>query len=452
MTAPVVPPGLAQHPDELAHQNALRLLLDDIAGQHAVLIRIQRELVRRTSINPEHGGDGEEARARWIEEWLAAEGLPPAERVDCPDERVVSKIRPNLILRHPAARPGGPTFWLVVNLDNFVPGDQAIWTSDPFSLRVDGDLLYGKGVQDNNDAIAAALILLRSLHRLNIAPPVNLAVVMVSGGKVMDKCGLAHILAMRPGLFAPGDQFMLISYGNEQGDVMGIGEKALVWLKITFSGRQAHSGMSDHCRNALSAGAELIVNLANLYAKFPASDPLFEPPTSTFIPTKPEAPATEVNQTPGKFTFHLDSRLLPQYHPDDVQREVETIAAAVAKKHEMDIDIRRTLLSLPTPATSPDAPVVRALGRAVAGQLGREARVYGVGGVSIASDIRRLGFPLVVWQKASMVANGPDEFMSITDNLTEAAVAARMLFAPELPGTDAEQVESAAAETRRSPD
>lgn len=434
MTAPVVPPGLPKNAAELADQNALDLLLDDIAGQRAMVVRIQRELVRLTSINPEHGGDGEEARARWIEEWLAAEGMPPPERVDCPDERVSAGVRPNLILRHPAARPDRPTLWILVNLDNFVPGDRKIWSSAPLSLRVDGDLFYGKGVQDNNDAIAATLVLLRSLHRRNAAPPVNLGVLMISGEKALSGVGLHHVLAVRPGLFGAGDHFLLISYGSEEGDLIGIGEKALLWLKFTLRGRQAHSGMSDAGRNALAAGADLIVALRELYSRFPAGDPLFEQPTSTFMPTKPEAPETAVNQTPGEFGFHLDSRLLPQYHPDEVQAAAAEIAGAAVRKHDVDVEIRRTLLSLPTPITPPDTPVVRALARGIEGQLGRKARVHGVGGVSVASDMRRLGHPIAVWQMAPMLANGPDESMSITSNLAEAAVVARMLFAPELSG------------------
>lgn len=436
-TAPVVPPGVVQGSDELADQNALSLLVDDIMRQRAILVRIQRELVRLTAINPQHGGDGEEARARWIERWLAAEGLPPPERVDCPDERVSSKIRPNLILRHPLVQLDRPTLWLVVYLDSYAVGDPSIWTSAPQALRVDGDLLYGIGVQDSNDAIAAALVLLRSLTRQKTVLPINLGVLMLSGEKTADKVGLLHVLSVRPELIAPRDHFLLIAYGNEDGDLIGIGEKALIWLKITLRGRQAHSGMSNAGRNALSAGAELIVALRGLYERFPAEDPLFEQPTSIFIPTKPEAPATAVNQTPGEFSFYLDSRLLPQYHPEAVQAAVEEMTATIATKYGIDIIVERTLLFPPAPVTPPGTPVVRALGRAIEGQLGKKARVHGVGGVSVASILRRMGHPIAVWQMAPMLGNGPDESMSITSNLAEAAVVAQMLFAPELLETSA---------------
>lgn len=80
-------------------QAELQTLLNDIGRQRLQVIEIQRELVRRPALNPEDGGEGEEAKARWIEGWLREKGLPHAVRIDSPDERVPSKVRPNLIIR-----------------------------------------------------------------------------------------------------------------------------------------------------------------------------------------------------------------------------------------------------------------------------------------------------------------------------------------------------------------
>ena len=345
--------------------------------------------------------------------------------------------------------PDRPTLWTFCYLDNYIAGNPAVWSGSPFALRVDGDLFYGKGVQDNNDGIAAALLLYRALHNHESIIPVNFGIIMLSGEKELNGVGFDHVIAQRPGLLKKTDHYFIISYGGEDGDRIGVGEKALMWLKITLNGKQTHSGMSDTSKNSLVAGADLIMRLGQLYDLFPAVNPLFEQPTSTFIPTKPEAPETASNQVPGEFAFHLDTRILSEYHPDQIYEAVEKIAAPIAEKYGVGIDVKRYMLSLPAPITDAETPVVLALSNAIQAQLGRKARLYGVGGVSLASNLRRAGYPTAVWQMAPMVANAPDEFMSVSANLAEAAIMARLVFdpalaipAPELnaaPGVETEQ-------------
>ncbi len=426
--APTLLPNLAKSPDEMAVQTVLEAILADLARQRDALIKIQRELVRLPAINPEDGGDGEEAKVRWIEEWLAAEGLPPAERVDYPDARVTSGIRPTLILRHQPWQSGRPAFWIVNHLDNSPPGDVKAWTASPFTLRVDGDWMYGLGVQDNNEGIAAALLLLRSLHRHKVQAPLNLGVLMAAGEKKGDLVGLVNLLEKRPGLLARGDQFLVTAYGEKDGDVIEVGEKGILWQKIVVRGRQGHAAFPEKSKNALTIGAELIVSLSSLAERFPANDSLFVPPVSTFIPTKAEGLGTTINQISGEFVFYMDARILPEYSLEEVKTATEGLAAEIARKHDVTIHRESVLERHAAPSTPPDAPLVAALSRAIERQLGRQSRLIGVGGGTSAAELRRLGYPAVVWQILPINAYGVDESMSITANLAEAAVMARLLF------------------------
>lgn len=76
--------------------------------------------------------------------------------------------------------------------------------------------------------------------------------------------------------------------------------------------------------------------------------------------------------------------------------------------------------------------MVRSLSRAIDEQLGREARYCGIGGGSIAGELRRRGYPAAVWRMAPFQEHSANESMSITSNLIEAAMMARLLFDPEL--------------------
>lgn len=437
LAAPEIPPRLAQRADELDDRNALDLLLSDIADQRALLVRIQRELVKRPGINPEDGGDGEENKVRWIEDWLAAEGLPPAERLDYPDDRVPSKVRPNLILRHPQPPRDGPTLWVVAYLDNASAGDPDAWAGSPFSLRVDGDTMHGLGFQDNNDAIAAALLVFRSLHRHRSAAALNLGVLLVAGEKQGSKVGFEYLVRRRPALFGRTDQFLVLSYGLEAGDVMEVGEKGVLFLKLTVRGKQSHAALPHKGRNALAAGAELIAALSRLGDEFPERDPLFDPPHATFTPTRPEVVASSYNQVPGIFAFHLDMRLLPPHRPEEMLAAVDSLAERVREKYGVEVLVEQLQLLPPSPTTAADAPMVLAVGRAIREQLGREPVLTGIGGVTIAAGLRRMGYSPVVWRMAPFQEHSADESMSISANLAEAALIARLLFDRELAAASA---------------
>ncbi len=430
--AMLLPPDLAEQPGELAYQEALAIILEDLADQHDALVTIQRALVERPGIAPENGGDGEENKALWIEDWLAREGLPPPERMDFPDDRVTAKIRPNLILRHPKPSLNRPTLWLVAYLDNSPPGNAGAWKSPPLTLRVNGDLLFGLGVQDNNDAIAATLLLFRSLVRHQSVAPFNLGALLMADEKHGGARGFLRVIAKRPGLFGKDDCFLVFSYGDDNGSVIEIGEKCTLWLKVRVLGKQTHSAMPNKGKNALDAGAEFIYRLSTLHEQFPAHNLLFDPPYSTFVPTRPEAALTSVNQVPGEFIFHIDVRLLADYQPEKVQAAVEKLAADIAGKYDLGIRVERTALLPCSPVTPPETPLVRAMTKAVEKQLGRPSRLRGIGGQTLAADFRGMGFPAVVWRAAAFQENHPDESMSITGNLNEAAVAARLLFDPDL--------------------
>ena len=45
------------------------------------------------------------------------------------------------------------TLWTVGHMDVVPVGDLNLWSGDPFTLRVDGDTLIGRGVEDNHQGI-----------------------------------------------------------------------------------------------------------------------------------------------------------------------------------------------------------------------------------------------------------------------------------------------------------
>ncbi|GHU36896.1 diaminopimelate aminotransferase [Betaproteobacteria bacterium] len=417
---------------------ALERVLGDLDEQRASVIAIQRELVARPAISPYDGGEGEQAKALWIEGWLREKRLPQAERIDVPDDRVPARLRPNLIVRYPGASSGsenaGRTLWIVSHLDVSPPGPLENWTASPWVLRVDGDMIYGRGVGDKHQAIVSALLLMESLARNEARPPLSLGLVLTSGEKtdLPPKYGISEVLRSRRDIFRPGDLIVVNAYGNAQGTLIDVAEKDILWLRITVNGRQTYSFAPNLGKNALEAGAALIMDLRGLSKRFPAENALFAPPVSTFAVTRPESEEMSVNQIPGTFIFHLDCRLLPGYTTDAVEADVRQLADAAEKRDGVSIRIERIHerggASVPT---SPDAPVVRALARAVYAQFRREAKPVGMGGVSQAFSLRAAGLPVAVWTIMGDSWAMADERIPISAQIDAAKIFARILFDPE---------------------
>lgn len=406
----------------------LRAVLNDIGAQRAQVIEIQRELVKRQALSPQDGGQGEQDKALWIESWLRQKDLPSALRLDVPDPRVPAKIRPNLIIRYPGASER--TLWVIGKLDVSPPGPLRLWTGSPWALRIEGDLLYGRGVSDNHQAITSGFILMDALARIRVKPPLGFGLILTSGDKtdIPPQYGIAAVAKSMPDLFRPGDLLLVNGFGTANGARIEVSEKGVLWLAFTVTGKPGHSSMPHEGVNALDAGAGFIVDLRGLHERFPITDPQFTPPVSTFVSTRMESAVGAANQIPGRFGFMLDCRLLHPYMPDQVQEAVRAMADVAEQRDNVSISMERLHSRLAVKGTAADAPVVAALARAIHAQTGKSAGTTGLGGVSQAYELRKRGLPAAVWSNTESRGFAANEHISIAAQLEQAMIIARILF------------------------
>ena len=413
---------------KIAAAHELRLVLSALSGERTNVIALQRELISRAAVPPEQGGAGEEEKARWIETWLAARGIP-FERLDLPDERVPSKVRPNLVVVYPTrnAEPGEPTLWLFSHLDVAAAGPRELWNGDPFALRVEGNILRGRGVEDNNQAIVSSLLLLESLHKTGATPPRRLGLVLTSAA-LTDYSGIKNVLAKKPDLVGPGDFAVVLDYGNPAGSLVSVGEKGNLWLKITVTGKSGHAGRPNLANNPFAAGAALAAALPELERRFAQENPLFSPPRTTIIPTRTENFSTGINHIPEKFVFYIDARVTEAYSFEEVENALREQAAGVEKAHGVSIAFERIDATPSTRFTPRSAPVLVALDRAIRAELGVEPEYKGAGSVTVAGVLREKGLHVAVWGVQETMHNRPEEYALISAHIKQAQVLARMLF------------------------
>ena len=407
----------------MPERDALYTYLD---GQRDAVIRWQTEMTARPALGPENSGEGEEKKAAWLTEELTRLGLSEITRHDCEDPRVPCGFRPNISARVPGKRR--QTLWVIGHMDVVPPGETCLWNTPPYELRVDGDMIYGRGVEDNQQGIVTAMLAADALIQHGCTPDVSLGLLFVADEETGMAYGLPHVLASAPELIQPGDMLLVPDMGAGDGGMIEIAEKSLVWFRITVVGRQCHASTPDEGINSLVAASACVLELERLYRRFRNKNPLYTPSWSTFVPSKKEANVENVNTLPGRDVFYLDCRVLPEYPIDDVVAEVRSITGEIAARYGAEIAVE-IVHSEQSPAPTPeDAPVVARLKRALVELRGLTPHICGVGGQTVAAPLRHKGLNTAVWATLMPNAHAPNECSRISATIADAGIVLAMLF------------------------
>lgn len=405
-------------------------LIRHLRAQSERAAALQAELTALPALGPENGGRGEAEKAAFIEGLLAACGVTDVRRVDSPDGRVPSGIRPNLVARVPGEL--SRTLWIFGHMDVVPAGDPAAWTSDPWRVRREGEFIYGRGVEDNQQAVTGMLLLAEALAATGTRPRLSLGLVFMADEECGSRHGLGHVLATAPECFAADDWYLVPDAGSPEGDVVEMAEKAQLWLRITTTGRQCHASAPERGRNAFLAGAEAAVAChAALNSAFSGRDPLFSPPVSTFEPTRHEPNGDAINILPGRDVFFMDCRLLPDVSREAVLERARAAVAEVAARRgvRIDVDVEHSQAASATPTDLPaGAPLFPALAAAVEQVYGVRPRPVGIGGATVAALLRARGLPAAVWSRIYNTCHQPDERASLSHICGDAAVFGRLLM------------------------
>jgi len=398
-------------------------LQDMIRGYGQDIIEWQRQLVRRVAVGPDNHGPGEAEKAAYLMELLQRLGLDVVD-YPAPDDRVPGGQRPNLIATLPGRRP--EKVWVLSHLDVVPEGDRSLWRTPPFELHVEGDLLYGRGVEDNHHGIVSSLGAVRAFSEAGLVPERTIGLAFVSDEETGSQKGLAYLLAHHPELFSAQDLIIVPDAGAPDSTLIEIAEKSMLWLRLEVAGRQCHASKPDLGINTLRASAHAIVALEELAQQFNSLDPFFDPPRSTFEPTKIEANVDNVNTIPGLGVFYLDCRILPVYDLAQVLTAVQEITRGIELRWGVTITIEAIQSVQAPPATAAEAPVVQALQRAIQAVYGRQARPRGIGGGTVAAFFRRQGLPAAVWSTDPHTAHQPNEWVSLASLIGDAQVLAHV--------------------------
>jgi succinyl-diaminopimelate desuccinylase len=101
--------------------------------------------------------------------------------------------------------------------------------------------------------------------------------------------------------------------------------------------------------------------------------------------------------------------------------EIDRIKGEVAARHGVTVEYTLAQKN-ESPATAADAPLVRALSRAIGEVYAAEPRPIGIGGGTVGAFLRSAGIDCAVWAKLNDTAHQPNEYVLLDNILGDAKV------------------------------
>jgi succinyl-diaminopimelate desuccinylase len=382
------------------------------------MIDLQIKLCSIPAIAPSSGGEGEAEKAKVLVKFLEQNGFDHIDVIKVPDLDAPAGYRPNIVAKY-RGQSQKKTIWIMTHMDVVPPGELSLWKGDPFQAWIEEGKIFGRGVEDNQQEMVASLFALKAFHVEGLRPRYDVGIVLVADEETGNDKGIDYVLR-HADIFRKQDLILVPDAGNVDGSMIEVAEKSLLWLKIKTIGTQTHGSTPEKGINSFTAASHLIVEMNRLYREFAAENEIFDPPISTFEPTRKEANVPNINTIPGEDVFYMDCRILPQYDTQDIFTFMQEISREIEARFQVRIELEIIQDAPAAPPTAPDAPVVKALQLALKDTLGINGEPTGIGGNTVASFFRHAGFAAASWSKVDETAHQPNEYC-IIDNMLEGA-------------------------------
>ncbi|MDR0322005.1 MAG: M20 family metallo-hydrolase [Treponema sp.] len=419
-------------------------LLSWIENSVELAVELETTLTKHPAVSPESGGQGEQDKCLFLEDWLRAHGITALERYDAPDSRAKGGVRPNLIATIDGDTDDG-RLWILSHIDVVPPGEERLWNSDPWTAIYEGPQpvkiippwskdsvpdapnkprLIGRGVEDNQQGLVASVLSALAFTTQGLKPSRTIKLLFASDEEVGSLFGIEWLVKNHRDLFKKNDMVLVPDGGDPKGEQIEIAEKNILWVRFVTRGKQAHGSMPDLGANAFLAACDFAVRLHfELSQKFGDHDPLFFPDYSTFQPTKKEANVPNINTIPGEDIFCMDMRVLPRYSSAVVLAEVDRIKTEIEVKYHVKIEYTMSQLMESKP-TDENAQIVKLLNKAIPQVYSVQPRPVGIGGGTMAACLRNIGIDCAVWTKTDKTLHQPNEYVLLENIIGDAAVMA----------------------------
>jgi acetylornithine deacetylase/succinyl-diaminopimelate desuccinylase-like protein len=288
----------------------------------------------------------------------------------------------NLIVR----REYGPGLRVALNAHGDVvpPGDG--WQHDPYGAEIDNGSLYGRAAAVSKSDFASFTFAVRALEA--VARPSHGAVELhftydeEFGGLLGPGWLLGQGLTRPDLLIAAGFSYEVVTAHN-----------GCLQMEVTVHGKMAHAAIPASGVDALQGAVKILNALYaqnTLYQQVTSQVPGISHP---YLNIGRIEGGTNTNVVPGKVSFKLDRRMIPEENAADVEADIRRIIhEAAAQSPGITVEIKRLLLAnamRPLPGNQPLVSAIQKHGEAIFGEpipamgtpLYTDVRLYAEAGI-----------------------------------------------------------------------
>jgi acetylornithine deacetylase/succinyl-diaminopimelate desuccinylase family protein len=323
-------------------------------------VRFLQELIRVPTDTPPGNNAPHADRAA---ELLRAMGLD-AEKHPVPEAEVRAaglESITNLLVR----RTYGPGKTVLLNAHGDVVPPGEGWTHDPYGGEVEDGKIYGRASAVSKCDFSTYAFAVRALEAV-ARPKAGKVELLFTydeefGGEVGPAWLLKHKVIHPDLMIAAGFSYQVITAHN-----------GCLQMEVTVHGKMAHAAIPDSGVDALQAAVHILNALYAQNTLYKQVCSKVEGITHPYLNVGMIEGGTNTNVIPGRVSFKLDRRMIPEENPAEVEATLrQVIAEAAAQQPGITVDVRRILLANAMKPLMGNKPLVEAIqkhGQAVFGE------------------------------------------------------------------------------------
>jgi succinyl-diaminopimelate desuccinylase len=225
-----------------------------------------------------------------------------------------------------------PNICFAGHVDVVPPGDASSWNSDPFSMTIQDNLIYGRGTVDMKGAIACYLSAITEFLKNN-KPKGSISFLVTSDEEGNAKHGtiemLKHIKDYQPKI-----DFCILGEPTSKhkiGDTIKIGRRGSINFTLKITGKQGHVAYPEKAINPIPIIASILKDLSNTI--FDSGTKYFQPSNLEITSIDTNNPVTNV--IPESITARFNIRFNDTYKASDLSAKVIEIIARYSEDYDL---------------------------------------------------------------------------------------------------------------------
>ena len=267
----------------------------------------------------------------------------------------------NLVVR----RRYGPGKSVLLNAHGDVVPPGEGWTHDPYGGEIADGKIYGRAAAVSKCDFSTYAFAVRALEAV-VQPKAGTVELLFTydeefGGEVGPGWLLKHKVIHPDLMIAAGFSYQVITAHN-----------GCLQMEVTVHGKMAHAAIPDSGVDALHAAVQILNALYAQNTLYKQVCSAVEGITHPYLNVGMIEGGTNTNVIPGRVTFKLDRRMIPEENPADVEATLRrVIADTAATVPGVTVEVKRMLLANAMKPLAGNKPLVDAIqkhGQAVFGE------------------------------------------------------------------------------------